>query len=149
MYLQYCQARKRCPQKRRRCGAVLIEFAFIVPVMFTLVFATFEFGRCFMVAELLTEGARIGCRKAIVEGTTSQQIRDAVTNYLAGLGINGDTVGVIINDQAANSVEASTQPAYTEMTVKVTVPVSAITWVPNPVFTKNGTLSGQFTMRRE
>ena len=45
MYLQSCQARKRCPQKRRRCGAVLIEFAFVVPVMFTLVFATFEFGR--------------------------------------------------------------------------------------------------------
>ena len=132
----------------RRMAAALVEFAVVVPVMFMLMLATFEFGRTFMVMELLTEGARVGCRKAIIEGTSSQQIRDAVTSYLAGLGINGDTVGVIVSDGVANTVEASTQPAYTEMTVKVTVPVSSVSWVPNPLFT-SGTLSGEFTMRRE
>ena len=129
-------------------AAALVEFAVVVPVMFMLMLATFEFGRTFMVMELLTEGARVGCRKAIIEGTSSQQIRDAVTSYLAGLGINGDTVGVIVSDGVANTVEASTQPAYTEMTVKVTVPVSSVSWVPNPLFT-SGNPSGQFTMRRE
>jgi Flp pilus assembly protein TadG len=116
--------------------------------MFTLILATFEFGRTFMVMELLTEGARVGCRKAIIEGTTSQQIKDAVVNYLAGVGITGDTAGVIVNGAPINTVEAANQPAYTDMTIQVTVPVKSVSWVPNPVFT-SGNLSGQFTMRRE
>jgi Flp pilus assembly protein TadG len=132
----------------QRMAAALVEFAVVSPIMFMLILAIFEFGRTFMVMELLTEGARVGCRQAIIEGTSSQQIRDTVTNYLTGLGINGDTVGVIVSDGVANTVEAATQPAYTEMTVKVTVPVTSISWVPNPFFT-SGTLSGQFTMRRE
>jgi Flp pilus assembly protein TadG len=123
-----------------------VEFAVVSPIMFMLMLATFEFGRTFMVMELLTEGARVGCRQAIIEGTSSQQITNAVTTYLTGLGINGDTVSVVVND--APGLEAANQPAYAEMTVKVTVPVSSISWVPNPLFT-SGTLSGQFTMRRE
>jgi len=114
--------------------------------MFVLMLATFEFGRTFMVMELLTEGARVGCRQAVVEGTSSQQIQNTVTSYLTGVGINGDTVRVIVNDTPG--LEAATQPAYAEMTVKVTVPVSSVSWVPNPLFT-SGNLSGQFTMRRE
>src|SRR5262249_57060777 len=113
-------ASTRQPQ---RSAASIVEFAFVAPLMFMLLLAVFEFGRTFMVMELLTEGARVGCRLAIVEGTTSQQIQDTVTNYLAGVGINGDTVGVIVNDAPVNTVEAANQPAYSEMTVQVTVPV--------------------------
>lgn len=134
--------------QQHRKAAAIVEFAFVAPLMFMLTLAIFEFGRTFMVLELLTEGARVGCRMAIVEGTTSQQIQDAVTNYLSQCGINGDTVGVIVNDAPINTVEAANQPAYTEMTVQVTVPVRSISWVPNPFFTR-GTLAGQFTMRRE
>jgi Flp pilus assembly protein TadG len=116
--------------------------------MFLFMLAMFEFGRTFMVLELITEGARIGCRQAIVEGTSTAQIQSAVTSYLSGLGINSETVSVIVADQAGNTVEAATQGAYTEMTVVVTVPVTSVSWVPNPFFVK-GTLTGQFTMRRE
>jgi Flp pilus assembly protein TadG len=125
-----------------------VEFAIVAPLMFLFMLALFEFGRTFMVMELLTEGARVGCRKAIIEGTSSDQIKNAVISYLSGVGINGDTVGISVNDASINTVEAANQPAYTEMTVQVTVPVSSISWVPNPLFT-SGILKGQFTMRRE
>jgi Flp pilus assembly protein TadG len=127
-------------------AAAVVEFAIVAPVLFMMVLAVFEFGRTFMVMGLLTEGARVGCRRAIIEGTSSQQISDAVTTYLSTLGINGDTVSVIVNDQPG--VEAANRPAYDEMTVQVTVPVRTVSWVPNPFFT-SGTLAGQFTMRRE
>src|SRR6266851_2116244 len=122
------------PARRgQRIAAALVEFAVVAPLMFVLMLATFEFGRTFMVMELLTEGARVGCRQAVVEGTSSQQIQNTVTSYLTGVGINGDTVRVIVNDTPG--LEAATQPAYAEMTVKVTVPVSSVSWVPNPLFT--------------
>jgi hypothetical protein len=38
-------------------------------------------------------------------------------------------------------------PAYTEITVVVTVPISNVTWTP--LWFVSGSLSGQYTMRRE
>src|SRR5438132_13283579 len=104
MYLPYIRpqepARGRAIRTRggQRMAAALVEFAVVARLMFMLMLAIFEFGRTFMVMELLTEGARVGCRQAIVEGTSSQQITNTVTNYLTGVGINGDTVSVIVND---------------------------------------------------
>jgi hypothetical protein len=106
-----------------------------------------EIGRACMVNEILTEAARQGCRVGVLEGTSSATIRQAATSYLTGVGINGETAGVIINDAAANSVEAANMPAYTEITVVVTVPASTVTWVPS--WFVNGTISAQYTMRRE
>jgi Flp pilus assembly protein TadG len=140
--------RRICPGGRRRPGTALVEFAIVGPIMLIMTLAVFEFGRTFMMVELLTEGARIGCRQGIIQGTSSQQIRDAVTDYLSGVGIHGETAGVIINQAPLDSVEAAHQQANTEITVQVTVPVKTISWVPNPLYT-NGTLAGQFTMRRE
>jgi Flp pilus assembly protein TadG len=132
-----------------RTAAAVVEFAFVAPVLFLFILALFEFGRALMVCELLTESARVGCRQAIIGGTSSAQIQQTVTSYLASVGINGDSVGVSVNNAALNSVEAANQPAYTDMTVQVTVPIRCVTWVPNPLFLNNGLLSGQFTMRRE
>src|SRR5215471_12452496 len=100
MYVQHCNSPEPAGNRvvrlrgQRRTAANLVEFAIVAPVMFLFIMAIFEFGRTFMVMELLTEGARVGCRQAIVEGTTSAQIQQTVTSYLTGVGINGDTVGV-------------------------------------------------------
>lgn len=121
----------------KRTAAALVEFAIVAPLMFLFILAIFEFGRAFMVMELITEGARVGCRTGIIAGTTSQQVQNAVINYLTGVGINGESVNVIVN-----------QPDPNEMTVTVQVPVSSVSWVPNPLFT-NGILKGQFTLTQE
>lgn len=136
------------PMENRSAGAAIVEFAIVAPIMFMMMLAVFEFGRTFMVMELLTEGARIACRKGIVEGTSSQDIQDAANSFLTSSGINSQQVSISINDSSANSIEAKNVPAYTEVTVVISVPVSAVSWVPNPLFT-SGLLSGQFTMRRE
>src|SRR5215469_6760731 len=104
MYLQFYNPREPVGGRmvplgaRKRTAASLVEFAIVGPLMFVMILAIFEFGRTLMVMELLTEGARVGCRQAIIEGTTSAQIQSAVTTYLSGIGINGDSAGVIIND---------------------------------------------------
>ena len=65
-----------------RRGTTAIEFALLGPIFFLLVLAIVEFGRTFMVMELLANAARIGCRQGILEGTSNQQITDAAVNFL-------------------------------------------------------------------
>jgi Flp pilus assembly protein TadG len=132
----------------KRRGASLVEFAFVAPVFFTLILGIIELGRGCMVQELLTEAARRGCRAGVIEGTSSAQITTAVNNYLSGLGISGDSVGISVNDAPVNTVDTQNMPAYTEITVVVSIPASSCTWLPAS-FWLSGTISGQFTMRRE
>jgi hypothetical protein len=47
-----------------------------------------------------------------------------------------------------DTIEAANLPAYTEITVVITIPVSRCTWLPGGEFL-SGNLSGQYTMRRE
>jgi Flp pilus assembly protein TadG len=131
-----------------RRAAAAVEFAVVAPVFFLVVLGLIEMGRACMVAEQLTEAARRGCRQGVIEGTTSAAIEQAALNYLSSVGINGETAGVSINDAPVNTVEAQNMPAYTEITVIVTIPVDSFTWLPGGRFLF-GNLSGQYTMRRE
>jgi len=149
-----------CAVRSRRRAASVVEFACVAPVLLFIVFSIIEYGRAFMVMELLTDAARHGCRQAILEGTSTQTIKDTAVNYLAGFGISGDSAQVIINDGAGNVTEAQNVPAYSELTVVVSVPTSSVSWMPSGMqayipglgtlnIGPSGTLQGQFTMRRE
>ena len=137
------QARRSRPTSR--AGTAMVEFAIVGPVFFMMVLGIIEIGRALMVEQLLTGAARVGCRVGVVEGRSTQQITTAVNNYLSGVGISGDTATVQVNDGIA---DASTAKAGDEITVTVAVSVNSITWVPVNNFL-TGTISGQFTMRRD
>ncbi len=125
-----------------------MELAVVAPVFFVLVMGIFEFGRACMVVELLTEAARRGCRAAIIENTSTATVQSAATDYLTSVGISSENVNVYVNDQLiGSSTDIASYPAYTEMTISVSVPVANVTWVP-PWFL-SGNLTGVFTMRRE
>lgn len=130
-----------------RRAASTVEFAFVAPVFFLLVLGIVEIGRACMVTELLTEAARRACRKGVLEGTSSDTIQQTASDYLTGVGINGESANVYVNDAPAGSTNVSAMPAYTEITVVVTVPIANVTWTP--IWFVPGSLSGQYTMRRE
>src|SRR5260370_27283093 len=135
MYTHYCKSRESAHSRRqRRVGVTVVEFALVAPIMFMMVLGIFEFGRTCMVKELLTEAARRGCRQGIIEGTSTQQIQTAVTTFLTKAGINGESVCVSINDSPAGTVEAKNQPAYTELTVTVSVPAQSVSRLPHPPY---------------
>jgi Flp pilus assembly protein TadG len=137
---------KRSSRLLRR-GATVVEFVPVSLTFFILVFGLIEIGRACMVTELLTEAARRACRAGVIEGTSSGSIQAAATNFLSSVGINGESANVYVNDTPAGSTNVAAMPAYTEITVVVTVPASAVAWLP--VWFVKGNLSGQFTMRRE
>ena len=129
----------------KRTGANTVEFAVIAPVFFMFILGLIEVGRGIMVVHLLTNAARVGARTGVIEGTSTAQITTAVNNSLTQQGITSDTVSVQVND---GSADASTANAGDEITVKVSVPVSKVTWLPGGQYL-HGNISGQFTLRRE
>ena len=130
-----------------RWGTSTVEFAFVAPIFFMMVLGIVEIGRACMATELLTEAARRACRQAILEGTSSSTIQSSATNFLTSVGINGESANVFVNDVPAGNTNVATMPAYTEITVIVSVPIANVTWTPLQFV--SGSLSGQYTMRRE
>jgi Flp pilus assembly protein TadG len=133
--------------RSRRAGAACVEFTVAGLVFFMLILGIFEIGRAFMVQHLVTNAAREGCRLGVLQGTSSTQITTAVTSRLGQQGIGGDVASVQVND---GSTDASTAQSGDEITVKVTVPVNKITWLPFTNYIGGGlNLNSQYTLRRE
>ena len=133
------------PNRKQRCGVTAVEFAIIAPILFLIILGTIEIGRGFMVQHLLTNAARQGCRAGVLEGKTNSDVTTAVNASLAQLGISSEVITVAVNDVTAN---ASSSVAGDEITVIVSVPVTSVSWVPTAKFL-SGTISGQYTLRRE
>ena len=131
-----------CPRTlRNRRGVAVVEFAVVAPVFFVLVFGMIEFGRMVMVQQIITNAAREGTRLAIVPGATTTQVVTAVNTYLSGSSINGATATV--------SPDPSATTYGSSITVTVSVPFTAVSWVPSPFFLGATTLKAQCGMRTE
>jgi Flp pilus assembly protein TadG len=133
--------------RKVRSAVSIVEFAFVAPIFILMVLGIVEIGRACMVTELLTEAARRACRQGVLEGTSSTTIQSTATDFLTGVGISGESATVYVNDVPAGTTNVAAMPAYTEVTVVVTVPIANVTWTP--IWFVTGSLTGQYTMRRE
>ena len=71
---------------RRESGASMAEFALILPLLITILFAIFEFGIAFNRAQALEAAAREGGRLASLSSTTNLgQVQARVDATLAGI----------------------------------------------------------------
>lgn len=127
---------------RRRKGAALIEFAVVAPVLFLLIFAVIEFGRVIMVEQIITNAAREGARRAILEQSTAADVQTGVTEYLTNNTISGATVTVSPDNLERLGFGAP-------VTVTVSVPVDSVSWFPATRWVQGATLSVQSVMRCE
>src|SRR5437899_12307070 len=83
----------------RARGQALVEFAFVAPIFFLILFGIIDFGRYVYCVQILDNAAREGARYAIVHGSNSFQptgpaeddptIEPAVRNYAIGVHGNG------------------------------------------------------------
>ena len=130
------------PRKMDRVGAAAVEFAIVGPLMIMLTMGMMEVGRAVMVKQVMINASREGARMAILPSTTAQDVIAQVQSQLAASSINGTTVTVI----PASLANAA---AGTAVTVSISVNASQVSWIPNPAFTLNQTISAATTMRRE
>ena len=63
-------------------GAALLEAAVTIPLILLIAVGIFEFGRAFQTWQVVTNAAREGARVAVINGTTDDQVREAVRNYM-------------------------------------------------------------------
>lgn len=131
----------RSHRKNRR-GAAVVEFAIVAPLFILLVFGMIEFGRMVMVQQVLTNASREGARTAVIDGSTSTEVTQTVTNYLQNSSITGATV--TINPDPPSNVGFG-QP----VTVTVSVAFNQVSWLPSPMYLGATNMSASTVMRRE
>ena len=135
-----------CSPGARRPAAAVVEFAFVAPLLILLLLGMIEFGRAMMALELLNNAARNGCRLAVVNGSTNDQVTQAVTSTLNNTSVSGATPTILVNGSQADVSSASTGDT---ITVTVSVPADTISWLPTSFFLSGKNLTGTAVMRRE
>lgn len=138
MSLPQRRINKKCSSRRRR-GAVAVEFALTVPVLFAVLFGALEMARMNMIRETVNNAAYDAARTCIVPGATNKEGVDAATAILKYIGITNGTVVV------SPSTITDTTPS---VTATVTVPYSSNMWFP-AVFATSGSASVTCTLTRD
>ena len=75
--------RRNCFSDRR--GATVVETAFVLLIPLTLTLAIYDYGRYFMLSQLVNNAAREGARQAVANTNTQNtaMIQNTVVQYLA------------------------------------------------------------------
>ena len=133
-----------------RRGTALVEFAIVLPVFFLLILGIIEFGRAFMVGQLVTNAAREGARQAVLDGATNTAVTSTITSFLQGAGnISSSKVTVTITvSTAAASNQLANAKSGDLCTIRVSVPFNQVSYL-TPSYLATTNLIGQSTMRHE
>lgn len=135
------QANKRSRRDRRhnRRGAVAVEMAVTLPLLFLVVLASVEFGRMNVIRHTVDNAAYEGARKAIVPGASAADADNEARRIMSIIGAQGVTV-----DITPAVIDIDTP----EINVVVSVECSE-NGLLTPFFFAGKRLAGEVTMRRE
>ncbi len=129
--------RRPTSSKWRQASAV-VEMAVVLPLLLTMLFGIIEFGWTFMVYQSITNAAREGCRVAVLEGSTEDDINNRITQYM-------DLIG--ITDFQTVFQHATTQDPTEVVTIKV--PYSSVSILGGYFGRTSFDITGKACMRKE
>lgn len=141
--------------RQGRRGTVTVEMALVLPIFTMLVFGIIEFGRGFMIMQLVTNAAREGCRKAIIDGSTNSDVTSYIQTFMKTSGnvaTSATAVTITVTPAAGNPANPTSNLATCSsrdlVTVKVDIPFSAVQLI-TAKYLAGKTLTGQASMRHE
>ncbi len=107
---------KRLKQKKNaRTGATAVEFAFMVPIIFTMFIGSIEVTRMNFIRNTASNACYEGARKAVSPGATNAEAETEARRLVNTLGVgNGATVNVTSTPDT--------------VTVSITIPVNQNSW---------------------
>lgn len=92
-------------------GAVLIEFAFVLPVLLLLFAGMFDLGLAFQRYQAVTNAAREGARMAVLPGYTDVDVKARVAAYLLASGIVAGAEPAVVTTETVNPGVGAVFPA--------------------------------------
>ena len=132
----------RTEHLRRSRGAALVEMAVVTPMLILLVFGVIEATRMCMVAQLLTNAAREGCRVAVNNSTTSANVDARVKATLDA----SDTRIYPLITETLNYPNLSQARLNTPISLTLSVPFSSVDWLAPPFFCSSRTITATAVM---
>jgi len=81
-------------QRTTRMGALSVEVAICLPLLFTMLFACYEIAHANMVKHATESAAYEAARIGIVPGAKADKIRDAAAFVLGSVGVNDFTLTI-------------------------------------------------------
>jgi Flp pilus assembly protein TadG len=138
----------KCAGGRIRRGIAAAEMAMVAPLLATIIVGMLECSRGVMVKETLSNAARKGCRTGIQRTTASIDIYNDCVNIMRDNGfdstlfspappsgaVSGTTyigsVTIAVTDPNGTTLaDALGAPSGSEVSVQVSIPISAVMWV--------------------
>jgi hypothetical protein len=118
----------------------------VAPVLVGIFMGMLELGRAIVVAETLSDSSRIACRTAANTAATDAAVTADALAVLADNSLDGGqaTVTILVNGTQASLATAAEGD---RITVRVSIPASAVTWVPSRFV--SGSLVSETTMMRQ
>ena len=143
--------------RERRRGAVAVEFAFVAPVLLTIVLGIIEVSRLYESQNMLQTAAREGARLAGMDRSnmlqpgqsTNDKIASDLQSQLGSLGIPADKVNVSITDHESPGQDFDLDDPSNDLKLfdlTIEVPYSEMSVVPIPEANDFG-LSATITFR--
>jgi Flp pilus assembly protein TadG len=120
---------KRMKRFESERGTALMETALTLPLILLVSVGIFEFGRAFQMVQVLTNAAREGARVAVLPGSSVDQVKGRVVDYLkAGQVPAALTASVVVEPNVSIKIGAGTATGS-----KVTVNYPFSFMVLNPI----------------
>jgi len=126
---------------RDRRGGAAVEMAVVLPFIVTLAFAMTESARMCMVAQLLTNAAREGCRVAVTNGNVSSDVTARVDASLTAANISPS---LVTRTLSPSPIEATTSSDQISLTL--VADFSKVNWFSTPFFYKSTIVTAKVVM---
>ena len=114
---------RRAPRGRGDDGAVIVEAAFVLPIVLLLIFGMIDFGVNLSDQIAVRDGVREGVRQAVVDAPNAQSVDEIVSFTNDRIGLDGDAY-VYVNPQAVGSAAAGSPGS--NLTVCAYVPMRSL-----------------------
>lgn len=128
-------------QLRRRRAAAAVEFAVILPVNLLLLFGAIEVGCAMNIQSALQNAARETARHAITATASSSTCAEIHSHVVTTQRVKETTLSM--------SPDPSLAKSGTFISVTVSAPYAANSWLPSPGLLAKNVLSANVVMRKE
>ena len=135
------------PSRKASRGVSVVEFSFVAPVLFIMIFAIMEFSRILMVQNTVSDAARHAARHASLAATQSASVvESSLRARVADSVPTGTEMTVTVTPSNLTTLKSGD-----EVSVRVSLNHGDASWVPANLFRISGTarISAESRMERE